>query len=68
LAGGGKLLVERSTPGARAYANHAGEDSGEMALICKAAGQGHIQQRQSIIAQLLLGDLDATCDTASISD
>jgi len=41
---GGQLLVERSTPSARAYADHAGEDSGEVALICKAAGQGHIQQ------------------------
>jgi hypothetical protein len=44
LAGGGWLLVERSTPGAGAYADHAGEDSGEVALICKTAGQGHIRQ------------------------
>jgi hypothetical protein len=31
-----------------------------MALICKAAGQCHIQQRQLMIAQPLLGQLDAT--------
>ena len=59
-AGGGWLLVERSTPSARAYADHAGEDSGEVALIRKAAGQGHVRQRQSIVAQLLLGKVDAT--------
>ena len=56
----GYLLVERPTPSAGAYANHAGEDSGEVALICKAAGERHIQQRQSIVAQLLLGKVDAT--------
>jgi hypothetical protein len=56
----GYLLVERPTPSAGAYANHAGEDSGEVALISKAAGERHIQQRQSIVAQLLLGKVDAT--------
>jgi hypothetical protein len=39
----GYLLVERPTPSAGAYANHAGEDSGEVALICKAAGERHIE-------------------------
>jgi hypothetical protein len=52
-------LFERPTPRAWAYANHTSENSGEVALIGKAAGKGHIQQRQSIIAQPLLGNLDA---------
>jgi hypothetical protein len=52
-------LFERSTPSARTYANHAREDSGQVALISKAAGRGHIQERQSPIAHFLLGHLDA---------
>src|ERR1700745_1669310 len=62
----GWLLVEGPTPCARAHANHAGEDSGEVTLICKAAGEPHIQQRQSIVAQLLLGDLDATREKPAV--
>lgn len=53
------LFVERSTPCPRAYADHASEDPGEVTLICKAAVQGHIEQRQSVVAQLLLGSVDA---------
>ena len=34
-------------------ADHAGEDPGQVALIGKAAGQGHIRQRPACIAQLL---------------
>src|ERR1700736_3062992 len=60
MAGCGWLLVERPTPGARAYADHSGEDPGKVALICKAAGQGHVRQRQLTIAQLLFGSVDAT--------
>jgi CO/xanthine dehydrogenase Mo-binding subunit len=58
-AGTHALQVERSAPGAWAYANYAGEDSCEMALICKPAQRAHLQQRQSTIAQLLLGCPDA---------
>src|SRR5260370_15903335 len=65
-AGCGQLLLERATPSARAYANHTGEDSGEVTLICKAAGERHIRQRQSIIAQLLLGGLDAAGEKPAV--
>ena len=54
------LFIAGSTPSAWTDANDAGEDSGEVTLICKAAGYGHIEQRQFAIAQLLLGSLDAT--------
>jgi hypothetical protein len=53
------LFVERPTPSARTYANHAGEDMGQVTLISKAAGRAHIRERQSPIAQFLLGHLDA---------
>jgi hypothetical protein len=62
MAGYGWLLLlgECPTPCPRAYANHAREDFGEVALIGKTADQGHVQQRQSAVAQLLLGSLDST--------
>jgi hypothetical protein len=53
------LFIQRPTPGARTDADHAGECSGQVALIGKAADQGHIGKRQAAIAQLLLGHLDA---------
>jgi hypothetical protein len=53
------LFVERSTPSTRAYANNSSEDLRQVTLICEAAGQGDIPQRQSTIAQLLLCCLDA---------
>jgi hypothetical protein len=53
------LFVERSAPSAWADANRAGKDPGEVTLISKAASHGHIDQRQSAVAQLLFGDLDA---------
>jgi hypothetical protein len=55
------LFVERSTPSAWTYADHAGEDPGQVTLIGEAAGQGHIRQRQSAISQLLLRHLDTVC-------
>jgi hypothetical protein len=54
------LLADRPTPGAWTYADHAGEDLGEVTLIGEAAGQGHIRQRRSAIAEALLGHLNAT--------
>src|SRR5882724_2422572 len=56
---GGSLFGERASPGAWTYANDAGEHSRQVTLICEAAGQGHIRQRQSAIAQLPLGYGDA---------
>jgi hypothetical protein len=53
------LFGERSSPGARTYANDAGEHSRQVTLICEAAGQGYIRQRQSAVAQLILSYLDA---------
>jgi hypothetical protein len=53
------LLVERSTPGPRAYSEHAGENPGQMTLIREAADRRHFRQRQPVISQFLLGHLDA---------
>src|ERR1700751_369747 len=59
LCGRPPLFIERSTPRARAHANQTGEDLRQVTLICEAAVQGHIPQRQSAVAQLLFGYLDA---------
>ena len=53
------LFIQRPTPGARTDADHAGEHPGQVTLISEAAGQRYIRERQSAIAQLLLGHFDA---------
>ena len=55
----GPALFERPTPSAWTYADHAREHSRQVALISKTAGRGHIRERHSSIAQVLLGHLDA---------
>jgi hypothetical protein len=59
LRSGSSLFGARSSPGAWTYANDTGEHSRQVALICKAAAQGYIQQGQSTVAQLLLRSVDA---------
>jgi hypothetical protein len=56
---GSSLFGARSSPGAWTYADDTSEHARQVALICEAAAQGYIQQRQSAIAQLLLCYLDA---------
>ena len=53
------LFFARTTPGARAGANKAREDSREVTLICEAAGQGDLCECHAWVAQLLLGYIDA---------